>query len=169
MLLVGLLDGAVSFTKVSEGPLAPARPEAVFDREFTRFMGSFSSGQGQYGGRGALFVKGTVATHYLVTFAYDSDKDLRGGLFRDINPEAFYPIYGDGSEKRFDAQTSGRFYARVDRGHSYLMYGDLQTSSFSPEPRRSAPTTARSPACSITSRTRGRSSICSPAMIRFGK
>ena len=142
----------------------------MFDREFTRFSRSFDGGQGQYGGRGALFVKGTVAKHYLMTLAYDSDKDERGVLFRDIQPEAFYPVYGDSSEKRFDAQTSGRFYARVDRGLGYVMYGDLQTSSFSPEVAgSSAPTTARSPACSITSRTRGRWSTCSPAMTRFGR
>jgi uncharacterized repeat protein (TIGR01451 family) len=133
MLAVGLLDGAVSFSRVKGGLLAPARPEAVFDREFMRFSQSFDGGQGQYGGRAALFVKGTVAKHYLMTFAYDSDKDVRGSLFRDIQPEAFYPVYGDSSEKRFDAQTSGRFYARVDRGASYLMYGDLQTASFGPE------------------------------------
>ena len=53
-------------------------------------------------------------------------------LFRDIQPDAFYPMYGDSSLKQFDAQTSGRFYARVDRGLGYVMYGDLQTSSFSP-------------------------------------
>ena len=41
-------------------------------------------------------------------------------------------MYGDSSLKQFDAQTSGRFYARVDRGLGYVMYGDLQTSSFSP-------------------------------------
>ena len=133
MLAVGLFDGGVSFTRVNGGLLAPARPEAVFDREITRFSKSFDGGQGQYGGRGALFVKGTVAEKYLLTLAYDSDKDERGVLFRDIQPEAFYPIYGDSSEKRFDAQTSSRFYARVDRGRGYLMYGDLQTSSFSPE------------------------------------
>jgi hypothetical protein len=133
MLAVGLLDGVVSFTRVDGGLLAPVRPDAAFDREFRRFSRSFDSGQGQYGGRGALFVKGTVAEQYLVTLAYDSDKDERGVLFRDIQPDAFYPVYGDSSLKQFDAQTSSRFYARVDRGLSYAMYGDLQTSSFSPQ------------------------------------
>ena len=61
MLAVGLLDGAVSVSRVNGGLLAPARLDAVFDREFTRFTRSFDGGQGQVGGRGALFVKGTVA------------------------------------------------------------------------------------------------------------
>ena len=47
MLAVGLLDGVVSFSRVNGGLLAPARPEAVFDREFTRFSRSFDGGQGQ--------------------------------------------------------------------------------------------------------------------------
>ena len=70
-------------------------------------------------------------------------------LFRDIQPEAFYPMYGDSSLKQFDAQTSGRFYARVDRGLGYVMYGDLQTSSFSPRAqaaRRVQPRADRRPA-----------------------
>ncbi len=133
LLAVALLDGVVSVSQVKGGLLAPARPDAVFDQEFTRFSRAFDDGKGRYGGRGALFAKGTVAEHYLMTLAYDSNKDERGVLFRDIDPEAFYPVYGDSSEKRFDAQTSGRFYARADRGLSYVMYGDLQTSSFSPE------------------------------------
>ena len=132
MLAVGLLDGVVSRLARDGRPAGPARPEAVFDREFKRFWRSFDGGQGQIGGRGALFVKGTVAEHYLLTLAYDSDKDERGVLFRDIQPDAFYPVYGDSSLKQFDAQTSGRIYARVDRGLGYVMYGDLQTSSFSP-------------------------------------
>jgi hypothetical protein len=77
----------------------------VFDREFTRFTKSFDGDQGQVGGRAAAFVKGTVAKHYLVTFAYDSDKDEHGALFRDIQPDAFYPIYGDASEKSADHRT----------------------------------------------------------------
>ena len=67
MLAVGLLDGVVSVSRVKGGLLAPARPDAVFDREFVRFSRSFDGGQGQVGGRGALFVKGTVAEHYLLT------------------------------------------------------------------------------------------------------
>ena len=142
MLAVGLLDGVVSVSRANGGLFAPTRPDAVFDREFRRFSRSFNGGQGQAGGRGALFVKGTVAKHYLLTVAYDSDKDERGVLFRDIQPDAFYPVYGDSSLKQFDAQTSGRFYARVDRGLGYVMYGDLQTSelqSRGPAARRVQP------------------------------
>ena len=142
MLLVGLLDGAVSFTKVNGGLLAPARPEAVFDREFTRFTGSFNSGQGQYGGRGALFVKGTVATHYLMTFAYDSDKDVRGALFRDINPEAFYPIYGDGEREALRRADVGTFL-RARRSRPQLpdvrRPADLELQSGSAGARRLQP------------------------------
>jgi uncharacterized repeat protein (TIGR01451 family) len=128
MLAVGVLEGMVGITKVGALTVGPARPNEAFDRELRRFSRSFDDGQGIYGGRAALFLKGTARQQYLFTLAYDSDKDSRGVLFRDIQPEAFYPVYGDASLKGFDAQTSGRFYARVDRGRSYVLFGDLQTA-----------------------------------------
>jgi hypothetical protein len=78
-----------------------------------------------------MFLKGTVKGSYLLTMANDSEKDSRGVLFRDIQPDAFYPVYGDASIKTFDAQTSGRFYLRAERGRSYVVYGDLQTATLS--------------------------------------
>jgi large repetitive protein len=59
--------------------------------------------------------------------AYDSDKATRERLFRDIQPEQFYPVYGDASVRAFDAQSSQRFFLRVDDGKSYLLYGDIST------------------------------------------
>ena len=170
MLAVGLLDGVVSVSRVKGGLLAPARPDAVFDREFTRFSRSFDGGQGQYGGRGALFVKGTVAEHYLMTLAYDSDKDERGVLFRDIQPEAFYPIYGDSSEKQLRRADVGTFLrARRSRPRLRDVRRPADLELQSGRTGSSAPTTGRSPACSSISRTRGRWSTCSPAMIRCGR
>ena len=51
----------VCVARRTEACFAPTRPDAAFDREFRRFSRSFNGGQGQVGGRGALFVKGTVA------------------------------------------------------------------------------------------------------------
>ena len=130
MMAVGLLEGMVSLTNVDAAGRSPARAYEAFDRELRRFSRSFENGEGLYGGRGALFLKGRVKGHTLLTMAYDSDKDTRGVLFRDIQPEAFYPVYGDASIKSFDAQSSGRFYLRADRGRSYVLYGDLQTAAF---------------------------------------
>jgi hypothetical protein len=75
-----------------------------------------------------MFLKGKVRGEYLLTLAYDSDKNTRERLFRDIQPDEFYPVYGDSSVRSFDAQSTGRFYVRVDNKKSYLLYGDFNTS-----------------------------------------
>jgi hypothetical protein len=65
----------------------------------------------------------------LLTAGYDSEKQTRERLFRDIQPDEFYPVYGDSSVRGFDAQSTGRLYVRVDKRKCYLLYGDLLTSS----------------------------------------
>jgi uncharacterized repeat protein (TIGR01451 family) len=135
MLAVGVLEGMIGLSKVDASAVAPASPNEVFDRALRGFSRLFDDGKGVYGGRGAVFLKGMVGDRNLLTVAYDSAKDSRGALFRDIQPEAFYPVYGDASLKGFDARTSGRFYARIDRGRNYLLYGDLQTAMARSEAR----------------------------------
>ncbi|MFH4308075.1 hypothetical protein WAJ73_24960, partial [Acinetobacter baumannii] len=71
--------------------------------------------------------KGKVRGEYLLTLAYDSDKDKNQRLFRDIRPDEYYPVYGDSAAKGFDAQTTSKLYVRVDKGRSYAMYGDYVT------------------------------------------
>jgi hypothetical protein len=39
-------------------------------------------------------LKGKVKGEYLLTLAYDSDKDKNQRLFRDIRPDEYYPVYG---------------------------------------------------------------------------
>ena len=109
MLAVALLDGVVSFSKVNGGLLAPAPGRGV-RQEFTLY-GIVWRQQGPIRRARRTVRQGAVGTR-LLTLAYDSDKDERGVLFRDIQPDAFYPIYGDSSEKRFDAQR--RTFLRVD-------------------------------------------------------
>ena len=79
--------------------------------------------------RGALFVKGRVLGSSLLTLRYDSQKREDDRLFRDIQPDAYYPIYGDSGSRGFDAQSTGKLYVRVDREKSYVLYGDYTTSS----------------------------------------
>ncbi|HMJ05954.1 MAG TPA: hypothetical protein VK474_06825, partial [Chthoniobacterales bacterium] len=75
------------------------------------------------------FLKGKILGSYLLTASYDSEKDTRDHLFRDIQPDEFYPVYGDSSIKGFEAQSTGRLYVRVDHQRSYLLYGDFITQA----------------------------------------
>jgi uncharacterized repeat protein (TIGR01451 family) len=78
--------------------------------------------------RGALFVKGRILGSSLLTLRYDSQKKEDDRLFRDIQPDAYYPIYGDSSARGFDAQSTSKLYVRVDQNKSYVLYGDYTTS-----------------------------------------
>jgi hypothetical protein len=127
MIAVGLIEGVISLNRQSGG-LQPTRPSDGFEQEIRRFQREFSQGDGSYGLRAAFFLKGKISGATLLTAAYDSDKDVRGRMFRDIRAEEFYPVYGDASLKGYDAQTSGRFYVRVDNDKSYALYGDFNSS-----------------------------------------
>jgi len=77
------------------------------------------------GVRGQLFLKGKILGENLLTLRYNSDHDSEEKLFRDIRRDEFYPIYGDNSERGFDAQSNSEIYVKVEREQSYLLYGDL--------------------------------------------
>lgn len=127
----GVIEGVLNLRKLDSRGLAPARAQDGFEQEITHLARNWGSGDRDAAVRAAMFLKGKVKGEYLLTLAYDSDKNTRERLFRDIQPDAFYPIYGDSSVRGFDAQSTGRFYVRVDKAKSYLLYGDFNTSQFS--------------------------------------
>jgi len=83
-------------------------------------------------GRGAFFIKGDIGMGMLLTASYDSEKKKQDvGLFRektqDVESDERYQIYGDSSQLAYEAPSSDKLYVRVDKGHSYMMYGDYPT------------------------------------------
>ena len=91
-------------------------------------------------GRLAFYVKGKIKGKYLLTAAADTtDADLdqmfRGfdakdprQLLRRLDPDDYYPIYGDDSTGIDDAPTNGKFYIRLDRGDSHVMWGNYKAT-----------------------------------------
>jgi len=75
----------------------------------------------------AFFAKGKILGKYLLTAAYDSDKVRPDGVFQQIDPERYYPVYGDASDIGYEAQSNGRFYVKLEAGRSYAMVGDYRT------------------------------------------
>ena len=55
------------------------------------------------------------------------DKDVTQ-LLRRLDPDRYYPVYGDDSTIEQDAPTSGRIYARLERDDDYLLWGNYQTN-----------------------------------------
>ena len=129
LIAVGVIEGAINFRNLSAQALQPARSQDGFEQELRHFSRTSADGKRSAGARAALFLKGKVKGEYLLTLAYDSDKASKERLFRDIQPDEFYPVYGDDSVKGFDAQSTGLFYVRVDKGSSYALYGDFNTQA----------------------------------------
>ncbi len=132
MLAAGLVEGVVSLRNLNPSSLVPAQSGDSFEREIESASMSFDEGKGGGAGRASLFLKGKILGSDLLTLAYDSDKPNDTPLFRDIQPDQFYPVYGDSSVKGFDAQSTGKLYVRIDHGTSYGLYGDFSTQSDNP-------------------------------------
>jgi hypothetical protein len=131
LIAAGVIEGVLNLRKLDARGIAAVRAGDAFEQEITHLSRSWSDGERDVGARAALFIKGKVKGEYLLTLAYDSEKNTRERLFRDIQPDEFYPVYGDSSIRSFDAQSTGRFYVRVDKRKSYLLYGDYNTSQSS--------------------------------------
>lgn len=111
--LVGLAEGSVGARNVADN----------MER-----AGRFESNLGQHA-RVAFYAKGRVLGKYLLTTAYDSARqrdDQR--LLGAIDPRAYYTVFADGAERRFDAASREKLYVRVENRTFYALYGDFDTS-----------------------------------------
>lgn len=131
-IAVGLIEGRLRSDKFDPKQITPTRENDGFDNELKGFTKEFSGGSTRFGARAAVYLKGKVKGEYLLTLAYDSDKDTRKQLFQDVDPNAFYPVYGDSSIRGVDAQSSGKLYVRIDNKLSYFLFGDYATADTNP-------------------------------------
>lgn len=108
--LVGLAEGAVGAKTIADHMQRSSR---------------FDSDLGKHA-RVAFYAKGRIKGKYLTTIAYDSAKQraeqrLLGGL----DPQAYYTVFADGSDRRFDAATVNKLYLRVESAKVRAMFGDF--------------------------------------------
>lgn len=90
-------------------------------------------------GRLAFYVKGKIKGEHLLTMSLDTrdrplDEVLDGldetdprALMRFIDPDRFYPVYGDDSTTVWDAPTQGRFYVRLEGPGYRVLWGNFRT------------------------------------------
>ena len=91
-------------------------------------------------GRAAFYLRGRLSPRIRVTATADTgeagfddlfdqldERDSRS-LLRRLDPDKFYPVYGDDSTIEEDAPTSGRFYVRVERDDDYALWGNFRTN-----------------------------------------
>jgi large repetitive protein len=129
----GILEGVLSAKRFNGTNLIATRANDGFEQTLRRFSAETGINNNQKqaaaAAAAAFFLKGKVKGEYLLTLAYDSEKDTRERLFRDIQPNEYYPVYGDSSVKGFDAQSTSRLYIRVDKQKSWLLWGDFSTNT----------------------------------------
>src|SRR5690606_38637240 len=125
LIAVGLIEGSINFNNFDSKQLHSVNRNDGFEDELNEIAewGNNTS----LNGRAAMFLKGKVRGDYLLTLAYDSNKSSKQRLFRDIQPDEYYPVYGDAAAKGFEAQSTSKLYVRLDKGRSYAMYGDYVT------------------------------------------
>jgi len=75
-------------------------------------------------GKGAYYLKGQILGKYLITSSYDSDRAEKA-LFRQLDPNVYYPVYGDQSTINYDAaDTQGALYLKVEWDKSSAILGN---------------------------------------------
>lgn len=100
-----------------------------------RTEGLGASGEHWYSdARLALYAKGRIKGKWLMTLAYDSDKARDEARFAGtIDPTAYYTIYADRSERRYDASSVRKLYLRLERPQFYALFGDYETGINEPQ------------------------------------
>lgn len=110
--LVGLAEGAVGAKTIADH----MQRTAQFDSD----LGDNA--------RVAFYAKGRIKGKWLTTIAYDSAKQraeqrLLGGL----DPKAYYSVFADGSDRRFDAASVNKLYVRIESAKVRALLGDFDT------------------------------------------
>ena len=126
--MVGIADLTVGENKVS----GSVEPLAVDDHHY--------GGDLFVDGRLAFYLKGKVKGKYLITAQMDTGnddvselfsdfhrKDARG-VFRRIDPDQYYLVYGDDSNIVDDTNSQGKLYLRVDWDKSHALWGNFNTA-----------------------------------------
>jgi|GEM_PF-6686993 len=120
---VAIADMRIGSSRLSE-QVAGVDAEDVFDSEI------FTDG------RLAFYLKGKVKGKYLITAQMDTTegpiknmfdsvfrKDSEA-LFRRLDPDRYYPVYGDNSTTTETAASQGQLYVKVEVDQSYLLWGN---------------------------------------------
>jgi hypothetical protein len=108
----------------SSGPTAIVTGnDQEFDKLYLNTRGAFYA-KGKIGGRTRVTASlDTGETSFRNIFSNLNDKDP-SQLLRRLDSSLYYPTYGDDSSTVEDAPTQGRFYLRVDRDDSKLVFGN---------------------------------------------
>ena len=113
-ILVGFAEGTAAYNTLSDN---------VVEAEAAGFEEEYSDD-----GRVAFFAKGRIRGEYLLTLAYDSERERDENAFETvIDPNRYYALYADASEQRFEAPSQRNLYVKLERQQFYALFGDFET------------------------------------------
>ena len=83
-------------------------------------------------GQVKLYAKGRIKGRWLLTLAYDSDKQSdtqrRQSILTTVDPEAYYTLYGDNAQQSYDAQSTENLFIKLETNQFYALFGDFATA-----------------------------------------
>ncbi|MEO1594138.1 MAG: OmpA family protein [Pseudomonadota bacterium] len=114
-ILVGFAEGTVGYNTLRDN-VAAADAAGFEDDVYTD-------------GRVAFFAKGRIKGDALLTLAYDTSGTAvdRDGFGTEVDPDAFFTLYGDGTETRFEAASQRKLYIKLERRQFSALFGDFDT------------------------------------------
>jgi uncharacterized repeat protein (TIGR01451 family) len=116
-IIVGFAEGTVGHNTLS------SKFEALDENSVSK--GIYSDGKVSF------FAKGQVKGEWLLTMAYDSEKETGekdSSLFQTIDPQKYYTVYGDTSSQGFEAASREKLYLKLERDEFYVLFGDYNTN-----------------------------------------
>ncbi|MDP3297136.1 MAG: hypothetical protein Q8N09_06020 [Thermodesulfovibrionia bacterium] len=110
-IFVALADVKAGYTDVS-GNIEPVEQDDKYTQGFWQE------------GRAAYYLKGKIKGKYLITSSLDTERDKKE-LFKNLDPDKYYPVYGDSSSVNYDAaNTLGMLYLLIEWDKSSLLWGN---------------------------------------------
>ncbi len=78
-------------------------------------------------GRVAFFLKGKIKGKFLIKAKYDTEGEDEN-YFTNLNPNDYYPIYGDNSTRDYETlSTTQKLYILVEMDKAYVKWGSYET------------------------------------------
>ncbi|MDP2930347.1 MAG: SdrD B-like domain-containing protein [bacterium] len=115
LFFVGMGDAKMGYT-FNRGNIEPAGSDDKFREGFWAE------------GKLAYYLKGKIKGKYLITSSLDTKREKKE-LFKNLDPNKYYPVYGDASSVNYDAtNTQGPLYLLIEWDKSSVLWGDYNTA-----------------------------------------
>lgn len=117
-ILVGLAEGSLGYDNISGNAVALGETEG---KDVIK------------DGRLAFFAKGMIKGNWLMTMSVDTSKhketgNIDGDFLGEIDPNAYYTLYGDRSYQEFEGVSRYPVYVKLEKRQAYAMFGDYDTN-----------------------------------------